>query len=243
MLRAGTACRSHGVWPSETTPLSRGRGPSHRSDGRHSEACRTLYSDAARLAERGDPISAEDHLVSGWNDDPALLRSNLKRGETARRRGKNADGHARRLLDRRLRHHQNDAFEASVPIVLAQTGSASSLDITGARGFASPRVATLSTRPRWPDTPACCSCLRVCSSSGRGQRIRQAKLETGPAIMHGRELGYDTKPELDEILRCALRSAGMARLMPTEGSRRDPGCRTPRPSSDSNDIEACVRTA
>ena len=150
------------------------------------------YSDALRIyRETGSLDAAEQRLVESWNQEDRfrlmLLRVGALGGgdeELTRIALARAD-----LVDKALGHHQRGAYEASVPIVLAQIDGIVS-DLTG-KGFFDghdrhlfDNETILGMRESLvPLRTLFCDTMR--QSGVKGSLSRHG-------ILHGRELGYDT---------------------------------------------------
>jgi hypothetical protein len=147
------------------------------------------------LAKTESTDTAEAVLVAGWNEKDRLLWaikpvSGLGRPKV----DLSASFHRRSvLIHKALSHHQSGAYEASVPIVLAQidgivwdlTTPATGLYRKGP-GRSSGRRNNhrrLARRPEASESPLRAGHAKTAST---GQLTRHG-------ILHGRELGYDTK--------------------------------------------------
>ncbi len=138
---------------------------------------------------------AERTLIYGWNEE-ARLHSAILPLQMLGAGDEWLRGIAKArwsLVSRALAHHQNGAYEASVPIVLAQIDGI-------VKDFADPKV-TFFDREKWQehfredDT-----LLALTETLGPLRRLfsenmRQSGVEgklSRHGILHGRELGYDT---------------------------------------------------
>ncbi len=160
-----------------------------------------VYEHALELAADGDMGSAEQVLVDGWQDlleQPWATKRLLVFGlpsdaynDVFRRR--------HRLVDKAFQHHRAGAYDASLPIVLAQIDGLCR-DVTGRKFFddgkkGEPLVDDrtlagldegLPVARRWFSRPA-----KGTSWDGTGSRH---------AIAHGRELAYDTRENSTKAL-------------------------------------------
>jgi hypothetical protein len=147
---------------------------------------------------------AEAVLVEGWNESPVSLRFCETRlrglgmvdeelGELCRARAE--------LVEKALKHHQAGAYEASVPIVLAQIDGLVRDMTDGAYGFFS----GLSDRGHLRDSTTLPGIDEGLEALQRYFGARQdITSSTGGAsrhgILHGRELGYDTQMNSTKVL-------------------------------------------
>jgi len=156
----------------------------------------SVYSAALKVLDAGGSVAdAEQVLVRGWNEGH-VLNSLLKRLLSIGSGDSSLTDAARaryRLVLKALEHHRNGAYEASIPIVLAQSEGII-FDVTdGNFGLFS----RLGNREHLSDDTTLAG-LAV-GVSALQKLIAAPVNETGSTgrlarhgIMHGRELGYDT---------------------------------------------------
>jgi hypothetical protein len=159
----------------------------------HSGLAPTQAYEDALLALRSDGTTdgAEDVLVDGWDGSLKhfIMRvHSLAAGDEATR----AIVQRRAILIRKaLDHHENAAYEASVPIVFAQIDGIC-LDLTGRYFFKDPKREPLADHETVAGLSENLEVVRDWFS-----RSQRASAATGSSkrhgVMHGRELGYDTK--------------------------------------------------
>jgi hypothetical protein len=158
-----------------------------------------LYRDALMVYQRtGSTDEAEQRLLDGWNQDDRLRLAVLPLQAVGA-------GHDElysismerwRLVEKALHHHRNGAYEASVPIVLAQADGICQ-DLVGSKAdmqffkFEPKRqhFADASTIAGMPDglehlRPLFSEVMRKSGATGKLTRH---------GILHGRELRYDTQ--------------------------------------------------
>lgn len=155
-----------------------------------------LYAEALSIYRTtGSVDEAEKHLVEGWNSGDRLRFSIMRLKGMGAARGSLHRVFMRRweLVDRALRHHQSGAYEASVPIVLAQADGIV-WDLTDpprglftARGGRSHLVdeGTVAGVPEGLKPLSALFSEDMRKSGATGKLSRHG-------ILHGRELGYDT---------------------------------------------------
>jgi hypothetical protein len=153
------------------------------------------YRDAAKLAQQGRTTEAEQVLVDVWNEDnrlkwPLHRVRQLYFGDPEREA---LGEHRQRLLFKALGHHRAGAYEASIPIVLAQMDGICA-DLTGRDGgnfFVRDADAYVADNETLAGHPAGLPILsRLFRSSSMKTR---ASGDVGRhTVMHGREVAYDT---------------------------------------------------
>ncbi len=160
-----------------------------------------VYEPALELAADGDMDGAEQVLVEGWQDllgRPWPTKRLLVFGEPS---GAYNDvfRHRHRLVEKAFQHHRDGAYEASIPIMLAQIDGLCR-DVTdkdffddGKKGESLVDDGTLAgldeglpVARAWFNKRA-----RRTSWDGRGSRH---------AVVHGRELAYDTQENSTKAL-------------------------------------------
>jgi hypothetical protein len=158
----------------------------------------SMLDKALEVYDRTGSIEdSETVLVEGWNESPLSLRF----CETRLRGLGMADEELGRLcraradlVEKALTHHQSGAYEASVPIVLAQIDGLVRDTTEGAHGFFS----GLGDRSHLRDSTTLPGVDEGLDALQKYFGARQdVSSSTGGAsrhgILHGRELGYDTK--------------------------------------------------
>ena len=162
-----------------------------------------VYSDALATLQLTDSLDeAESKLIEGWNQNDKLLyrirrlaslgAGNEDLGQVARRR--------RELVERALSHHRNEAYEASVPIALAQADGIV-WDFTESRhglfssGSGRDHLLDNSTVAGLPEGLKPLSELFSVSMKESGATGSLSR----HGILHGRELGYDTKANSTKV--------------------------------------------
>jgi len=149
-----------------------------------------LYRDTRSLEQ------AETLLVEAWNEPNRLLWALKPLGSLGAGHSPLRDMFWRRwvLVDKALKHHGAGAYEASVPIVLAQIDGIVGDLTPGRMGFffGKDQATHLVDNETVAGLPEGLEVLR--------QLVGQSVWETGTTgqlarhgIMHGRELGYDTR--------------------------------------------------
>ncbi|MCC2313474.1 hypothetical protein [Cellulomonas xiejunii] len=150
---------------------------------------------ARKLLNEGHPDRADELLADLWDDDERTGRV------VARVRGLGAQdpalrelsNHRRRLLARARDHHHAGAYEASVPLVLAQVEGITA-DVTGGKLFFSKtgKAADLEDLSRFVSLTAGLPSVRqVYIADVKTTQAAGALSRHG--ILHGRELAFDTK--------------------------------------------------
>lgn len=155
-----------------------------------------IYESALQVFRSAESIEdAEAHLVEGWNAGDRLLWM-LKRVKTlgVGEEDLRSIAHERaRLLDKALEHHRAGAYEASVPIVLAQIDGV-------VHDFTDPPISFFSQKmpsaPLEDETTIAgmvdgLVALRAVFGEGIHESGSCGSLSRH-GVMHGRELGYDT---------------------------------------------------
>jgi hypothetical protein len=161
-----------------------------------SRAPTDVYADALDVYRRtGSLEEAEQHLVKGWNEKDRLRYLILPIRGLGMGHDPLHDKYLQRsrLVEKAVEHHNNGAYEASVPIVLAQADGIV-YDLTDPpRGFFGKRKAghlvddtTIAGLPEGlqPLRLLFSEDMRVSGATGALSRH---------GILHGRELGYDSK--------------------------------------------------
>jgi hypothetical protein len=153
-----------------------------------------VYAEACRTYEATHSVDKAEHvLVEGWNSGDwlrigvmplqAVGAGDDLLGPVAKERW--------RLVEKAVRHHEAGAYEASVPIVLAQVdGIARDLDANFFANTAATEAPFLDDRSLL-GVPEGLRLLRALFASSMGQSDAKGRL-TRHGILHGRELGYDT---------------------------------------------------
>lgn len=165
----------------------------------------SMIDEALDVHDRGASLDeAEAVLVEGWNEGAASLRFCETRirglGIADEELGRLCRARAE-LVEKALTHHQAGAYEASVPIVLAQIDGLVRDMTDGAYGFFS----GLGHRSHLRDTTTVPGLDEGLDALQRYFGARQdITSSTGGAsrhgILHGRELGYDTKTNSTKAL-------------------------------------------
>ncbi|MFC8598820.1 hypothetical protein [Isoptericola sp. NPDC057191] len=151
-------------------------------------------AEACAFLESGDGDAADQLLAELWDEQ----RSN----RVARRAGaigsadpelKQIGFHRRRLLKKAAAHHAVGAYEASVPIVLAQAEGIVT-DVSEGKLFfsKSPKRADVVDPGRLASIASGLEALRAVFSANAGTTETSGRLSRH-GILHGRELGYDTE--------------------------------------------------
>jgi hypothetical protein len=162
-----------------------------------SRAPNDVYADALEVYGRTDSLEeAERRLVAGWNQKDQLRYRIL----SIRGLGMGHDPlqdkflQRSRLVEKALEHHNNGAYEASVPIVLAQVdGIVSDLTDPPREFFGKQRKAShLVDDATIAGLPEGLQPLRLLFSDDMKVSGATGALSRH-GILHGRELGYDTK--------------------------------------------------
>ena len=152
-----------------------------------------VYEEAlAVYARSGSADMAEQVLVDGWNADGGLalrLRRLLNLGsDDEELTSVFRDRYG--LVQKALRHHCNGAYEASVPIVLAQADGIV-LELTGRQLFVAGRPKHLADSETLAGLPEGLRLLAPLLAESQGQTMTSGALRRH-GILHGRELGYGT---------------------------------------------------
>ena len=164
-----------------------------------------MLEEALEVYDRAGSIDeAEAVLVEGWNQSAISLRfcetrlrglgmADEELGQLCRARAE--------LVEKALKHHQAGAYEASVPIVLAQIDGLVRDMTDGVHGFFS----GLGDRSHLRDATTVPGVDEGLDALQRYFGARQdITSSTGAAsrhgILHGRELGYDTKTNSTKAL-------------------------------------------
>jgi hypothetical protein len=152
------------------------------------------YVNASKVYQATqDPDAAEEVLVEGWNESDHM-RLFIKRiygfahsFEPLRiiffRRGQ--------LIEKALDHHIDGRFEASVPIVLAQIDGIV-LDVTGKSFFKRGDKAHLRDDSTIAGVPDGLELVAAVFSHTVPETVATGELQRH-GVLHGRELGYDTR--------------------------------------------------
>ena len=153
------------------------------------------YRQAAKLAEQGHQAEAEQVLVDVWNEDDRLKwpLHRVRQLYLGDREREELGEHRQRLLFKALDHHRAGAYEASIPIVLAQMDGVCA-DLTGRDGgnfFVRDADTYVTDDQTLAGHPAG---LPVLSRLFRTSSMKtRASGDVGRhVVMHGRELAYDT---------------------------------------------------
>lgn len=154
------------------------------------------YREAAKLAEQGETAEAERVLVEVWNDGdrmrwPLHRVGQLYAGDPAR---EDIGEHRHRLLFKALEHHRAEAYEAAIPIVLAQMDGICA-DLTGRSGgnfFVRDADAYVGDDETLAGHPAGLAVLSRLFTRSTMQTRASGELGRH-AVMHGREVAYDTR--------------------------------------------------
>jgi len=171
-----------------------------------------VYEEAlATYDQTNSAAVAEQILVDGWNADGGLalrLRRLLNFGR--------GDDHWTRifrdrytLVQKALMHHCNGAYEASVPIVLAQADGIV-LDLTGKQLFSRRQAEALVDSETLAGLPEGLRLLVLLLAENQNQTTASGSLRRH-GILHGRELGYATIINSYEVLCPASGSDGLGR--------------------------------
>jgi len=166
-----------------------GWAPSSRADV-------DLYQEALSVSHStGSLDEAEQRLLDGWNESDRLLHAlmPLQGVGTGHKELHEISAQRWRLVKKALKHHENGDYEASVPIVLAQVDGIC-FDLTDSQGsFFSKRKGSHFTDTRTiAGMPEGLEHLRPFFSEDMRQSGATGKLSRH-GILHGRELGYDTR--------------------------------------------------
>jgi hypothetical protein len=162
-----------------------------------SRAPTDVYADALEVYRHtSSGEEAEQRLVAGWNETDRLRYRILP----VRGLGMGHDPlhdkflQRSRLVEKALNHHNNGAYEAAVPIVLAQVdGIVSDLTDPPRDFFGKQRKAThLVDTTTIAGLPQGLQPLRLLFSEDMKETGATGMLSRH-GILHGRELGYDTK--------------------------------------------------
>ncbi len=151
---------------------------------------------ACDLVRQGQDAEADELLADEWDEQWRLRRiANRVRAMGAGDEDYQAFFRARgRLLDKASQHHVNGAYEASVPIVLAQIEGITA-DVTDNRLFFSKRPdqqADVVDPTRLLTIESSLKALRTVYTASVNQTQATGELSRH-GILHGRELAYDTR--------------------------------------------------
>jgi hypothetical protein len=160
------------------------------------------YVAAATLAEQGTVEEAEQLLVDFWNNDPKWQEWPIHRlvglygGEDERIAIRDE---RQRLLRQALEHHRRGEYAASIPITLAQIDGVFK-DLTGkaSREFFDPGNPELVDDETIAGHPSGLRALSKMMSRGLKESASTGSVFRH-AILHGQELGYDTKKNSTKI--------------------------------------------
>lgn len=152
-----------------------------------------VYEEALAIYDRTNSTdAAEQVLVDGWNADGSLalkLRRLLNYG-----RGDEDWTHIFRerytLVQKALKHHCNGAYEASVPIVLAQADGMI-LELTGKQLYVTGKPKHLVDSETLAGLPEGLRLLAPLLAENQDKTTASGALRRH-GILHGRELGYAT---------------------------------------------------
>ena len=152
-----------------------------------------VYEEALSIYDRsGSADMAEQVLVDGWNADGGLalrLRRLLNLGSDDEEWSRIFRGRYD-LVRKALGHHCTGAYEASVPIVLAQADGIV-LDLTGKPLFVGGKPKHLADSETLAGLPEGLRLLAPLLAESHGQTTTSGSLRRH-GILHGRELGYGT---------------------------------------------------
>ena len=152
-----------------------------------------VYEEALSIYDRsGSADMAEQVLVDGWNADGGLalqLRRMLNLGSGDEEWTRIFRGRYD-LVQKALGHHCNGAYEASVPIVLAQADGIV-LDLTDKKLFITGKPKHLVDSETLAGLPEGLRLLAPLLAESQGQATTSGSLRRH-GIQHGRELGYGT---------------------------------------------------
>lgn len=152
--------------------------------------------DACDLFERGEPDAA-DVLLADLFDEPWRAQRAVERVRVlgaADHELRALSAHRHRLLLKAAQHHRAGAYEASVPIVLAQIEGITA-DVAENRPFFSRRpgrAADVIDPTRLAGIAAGLAAVRLVYTSTVDQTQATGALSRH-GVLHGRELAYDTK--------------------------------------------------
>ncbi|MBL8779256.1 MAG: hypothetical protein JNK12_25260 [Acidimicrobiales bacterium] len=149
------------------------------------------YGLALEALDRGDPGQADEHLVAGWRRHARHLHLHLRRldlqGDTDEVLVNRA-----RLIEIAWDHHQAGEFAAVVPLLFAQVDGIT-IDATGGKEFFSgPKRSTLIDNATLAGLDVSLPVARSFFDQGQG-RSKVSGSVSRHAVLHGRELGYDTE--------------------------------------------------
>jgi hypothetical protein len=155
-----------------------------------------LYEEALGVYHRtGSRHEAEQHLLDGWNQPDRLLHAlmPLQGVGVGHQELREISAERWRLVEKALKHHVNGDYEASVPIVLAQVDGIS-LDLTDPQAsfFKKGKGSHFTDTRTIAGMPGGLEHLRHLFSEDMSQSGATGKLSRN-GILHGRELGYDTR--------------------------------------------------
>ncbi len=168
-----------------------------------------VYEEALRIYDQSNSTDmAEEILVDGWNVDGGLalrLRRMLNFGgdadELTRIFRARYD-----LVQKAFMHHSNGAYEASVPIILAQADGMV-LDLTGKRLFVAGKPKHLVDSETLAGLPEGLRLLAPLPAENQDQATTSGALRRH-GILHGRELGYATRISRDTRSRAVNEDQG-----------------------------------
>ncbi len=152
-----------------------------------------VYEEALSIYDRsGSADMAEQVLVDGWNADGGLalrLRRLLNLGsDDEELTSVFRDRYS--LVQKALGHHCNGAYEASVPIVLAQADGIV-LELTGRQLFVAGKTKHLADSETLAGLPEGLRVLAPLLAESQRDTMTSGALRRH-GILHGRELGYGT---------------------------------------------------
>jgi hypothetical protein len=155
-----------------------------------------LYKQALAVHySTGSLDDAEQRLVDGWNGADRLLHALMPLQGIGAGHEERQDISAERwrLVKKALKHHENGDYEASVPIVLAQVDGIC-LDLTNSQGsfFGKKKGSHFIDTRTIAGMPEGLEHLRPYFSEDMRQSGATGRLSRH-GILHGRELGYDTR--------------------------------------------------
>lgn len=153
-----------------------------------------FYGDAAEAVKNGDIELAERILIRGWNEKDTF-EFGIKRvlslfgGDLSKRDILQKRYH---LLSKALSHHRQEAYEASVPIVLSQIEGLMKdvlgIDLYSRKFLTEPKIIGLDLSPEMRCSLA--GLHGMLTKNVSSSRVTGILSRHG--ILHGRELGYDT---------------------------------------------------
>ncbi len=160
------------------------------------------YANALGVYERTQSVEqAEDCLVEGWNEGDRLHQCVMRTRSLGREHEPLSRMFMRRahFVDRALKHHKEGAYEASVPIVLAQIDGVV-FDLTESRFgfFGRKKGKHLVDEVTVAGLPLALASLRKLFSEDMRESGMTGRLARS-GILHGRELAYDTRSNSTKV--------------------------------------------